>query len=28
VAGADEERWGRLGCLAFTAYLLPQTVPL
>ena len=28
VAGADEERWGRLGCLAFTAYLLPQTIPL
>jgi hypothetical protein len=28
VAAADEERWGRLGCLAFSAYLLPQTIPL
>jgi hypothetical protein len=28
LAAADEDRWGRLGCLAFTAYLLPQTLPL
>jgi hypothetical protein len=27
LAAADEERWGRLACLAFTAYLLPQTIP-
>ena len=28
LAAADEDRWARLGCLAFTAYLLPQTIPL
>jgi hypothetical protein len=28
LAAADEDRWGRLGCLAFSAYLLPQTIPL
>jgi hypothetical protein len=28
LAGAEEERWGRLGCLALCAYLLPQTIPL
>jgi Glycosyltransferase family 87 len=27
LAAADEDRWGRLGCLAFGAYLLPQTIP-
>jgi hypothetical protein len=28
LAGADEDRAGRVGCLAFCAYLLPQTIPL
>jgi hypothetical protein len=28
LAAADEDRWGRLGCLALCAYLLPQTIPL
>ena len=28
VAAADEDRLGRLGALAFTAYLLPQAIPL
>lgn len=28
VAAADEnDRWGRVGCLALTAYLLPQGIP-
>jgi hypothetical protein len=28
LAAADEDRWARLGCLAFCAYLLPQAIPL
>jgi hypothetical protein len=28
LAAADEDRYARLGCLAFGAYLLPQTIPL
>jgi Glycosyltransferase family 87 len=28
LAAAEEDRWGRLGCLVFCAYLLPQTIPL
>ena len=28
LAAADEDRWARLGCLAFCVYLLPQTIPL
>jgi alpha-1,6-mannosyltransferase len=28
MAAAEEDRVGRIGCLAFGAYLLPQTIPL
>ena len=28
LAAAEEDRWARLGCLAFGVYLLPQTIPL
>jgi Glycosyltransferase family 87 len=27
LAAAEEDRWSRAGCLAFGAYLLPQTIP-
>lgn len=27
LAAAEEDRWARAGCLAFGAYLLPQTIP-